>query len=584
MKIIKTSFVLSSLLVGAALTHALPAQAGFTNATASSGLASSGGSRGAGWADYNKDGCIDVMVSYTDASKLYQGNCNGAFTDVSASAGISAPAGGFAVSWADYDADGDMDVYVASTANNVLYKNNGNGTFTDVAAAAGVDDPRGSTGASWGDYNGDGYLDLFIANQFEGAGTTDRTDRLYKNNGNGTFTDVAATAGVGGSSSRLSFMGIWFDYDNNNTLDLYVTVDFGNDILYSNNGNGTFTDVTVAAGINGPQHGMGVAVGDLNMAASTWVSTNNTIGSNAINRQSFLYINNCNGTFTEAAEAKGIKDLGVVDWGANFVDFDNDADLDFSIVAGGMLSAGQPNVLYENPNICNGQFFDVTNSMGVADSGAALSSTWIDVNNDGKLDWFVTNLIGSNALFINNGPTGNYLKVKLNGSNGNTQGIGAVVKVMSGGVTQSRLITSGESFAASQEQAAYFGLGLKNTVDKVTVTWPNGNMTEVSNTPANQAITIDEQVACETGVVSGIVYNPSGAPEPGVRVSAKDSISLATLATTINDSNGFYSLSIAPGDYKIIGAKAGFRINTAPTTTVESCDNKTIDINLNLPR
>ncbi|MGZ8225548.1 MAG: FG-GAP repeat domain-containing protein [Methylococcaceae bacterium] len=234
------------------------------------------------------------MVSYTDASKLYQGNCNGAFTDVSASAGISAPAGGFAVNWADYDADGDMDVYVASTANNVL----------------------------------------------------------YKNNGNGTFTDVAATAGVGGSSSRQSFMGIWFDYDNN-TLDLYVTVDFGNDILYSNNGNGTFTDVTVAAGINGLQHGMGVAVGDLNMyGCFDLVSTNNTIGSNAINRQSFLYINNCNGTFTEAAEAKGIKDLDVVDWGANFVAFDNDADLDFSIIASGMLSAGQPNVLYENPNIC----------------------------------------------------------------------------------------------------------------------------------------------------------------------------------------------------------------------------------------
>ena len=541
--------------------------AAFTDVTGPAGLTSSNIARGAAWGDYDNDGCVDLYVDAATGGTLYKNNCNGTFTDVTGLAGIII--GGdqeWGSAWGDYDGDQDLDLYVSTGSGpNILYRNNGNGTFTNVAAAAGVDDRRGSAGVSWVDFDIDGNLDLFVANRFTGG---NRADALYRNNGNGTFTDVAVSAGVAGDSNRQSFMGVWFDYDNDRDMDLYLSVDFGNDTLYRNNGNGTFSDVSLAAGITDPQHGMGITVGDINNDGCMDVlSTNNTQGdpSDVEHNTSALYLNNCNSTFTRVSEAIGILDRAVVEWGANLVDYDNDMDLDLSIVAGGMLSNGQPNVFYENSGSCNASLFDITTNSGTDNSGAAFSSIWADYDNDGDLDWFIANEHGSNALMRNDGATGNHLKVKLFGAGANTHGIGAIIKVTAGGIVQSRVVQAGTSYASAEESLGFFGLGVKAAADRVTVLWPAGSQTDLTNVSAG-TLQVSESGATPPppppppaagAIVQGTVFNPSGLPEEQVTVKLYDSGAALEVDTTLSDVAGQYSLAAPAGTYELQAEKPG---------------------------
>ncbi|MCZ6604761.1 MAG: VCBS repeat-containing protein, partial [Alphaproteobacteria bacterium] len=403
-----------------------PAQAEFTNVAEEAGLAITG-VRGAGWADYDADGCVDLLITSQWGATLFRNSCDGSgkFIDTTKTSGIVAPQQAWAPAWADYDNDGDLDVYITSGGSqygserngvgdpNVLYRNNGDGTFTNVAFQAGVANAASSTGASWADIDNDGDLDLFVANRFRTAAVPWIWDDLYQNEGNGHFTKITPTAGIAGRNSRQTFMGVWLDYDNNGTQDLYLAVDFGKDVLYSNNGDNTFTDVSKEAGISGPAHGMGVAIGDPNGDGCLDIfSTNNTEANDAEHGPSVLYMNNCDGTFHNATEAFGILDRAVVEWGPNFIDWDNDGDLDLAVTAGGMLSDGQPNVLYEN-RCTDGRcvFHDVTSASKVDDLGAGFGSAWADYDNDGDLDWFVANSKGGpSALFRNDSDVGNYLK------------------------------------------------------------------------------------------------------------------------------------------------------------------------------
>ena len=224
----------------------------FTDVGASVGANATGW--GVVWGDYNSDGHLDLYVSAAQ-SQLYRNNGSGTFTEVGASVGVNS-GGGPGPTWGDYDNDGDLDLYVARNSTNWLYRNNGNGTFTEVGTSAGVNDSGIGHGAAWGDYDNDGDLDLHLSNV---GGPT----RVYQNNGNGTFTDVRASVGV----SSESEVGVaWGDYDNDGGIDLYVTnqggASGGPHWLYRNNGDGTFTEVAASSGANGSGHGAGVAWGD----------------------------------------------------------------------------------------------------------------------------------------------------------------------------------------------------------------------------------------------------------------------------------------------------------------------------------
>lgn len=524
--------------------------ASFTDVTSTAGLTSTGVSAGAAWGDYDKDGCVDLAVNGNDGIMLYHSACDGTFSDVTASAGIAVLTGGRGIVWADYDNDGDLDLYGASNLEaNVLYQNNGDGTFTNVAAAAGVDDLRETAGVSWGDYDVDGHLDLFLANRTG----TDSIDRLYHNNGDGTFTDVAPSLGIDGGSSRLTWMGSWVDFDNNGTLDLYLAVDFGDDVLYKNNGNGTFTDVAPTATNAEPQHGMGTAIGDLQGDGHLDILvTNNTQGAvgDVEHRRSVLHINNGDGTFRIASLPAGIEDRATIDWGVNFVDYDNDGDNDISITSGAILSSGEPNVLYENNN---GLLTNVTDAMGVRDdASAAWSSVWADYDMDGDLDWFVVNQKGSNVLFRNDGDNGNHIKIALNGTVSNASGVGARVEITVAGITQVKFIQAGLSFASAEELSAFFGVADSTTIDEVTVLWPSGIVDQVSNVAANQMITITEGSGeAILGSLSGVITDSLGVPVDRARIRITN-VDTGDSTRFITGSDGQYLFEdFAPGLYSV---------------------------------
>jgi hypothetical protein len=245
------------------------------------------------------------------------------------------------------------------------------------------------------------------------------------------------------------------------------------------------------AGITGPEHGMGIGVGDPNLDGCLDVSTTNNTGpDNAAHAPTFVYLGDCNSNFTP--NQAGILDRDAVEWGINYVDFDNDMDEDLSIVAGGLLTFGEPNVLYENDG--TGNFTDVTVDTGTEDGGAAYGSAWADYDGDGDLDWFVANWRDDSVLFRNDGPVGNYLAVELEGVTNNYFGIGARVTLVAGGVSQIRQIQAGESYLSAEEPIAWFGLGTEVHSTLIRVHWPGGGIDEVFDISGDQRIRIKEGV------------------------------------------------------------------------------------------
>jgi hypothetical protein len=212
-----------------------------------------------------------------------------------------------------------------------------------------------------------------------------------------------------------------------------------------------------------------------------------------------INMSNCDGTFTNSSGAVGVLDRDVVEWGIHFLDYDNDGDSDVAIVAGGILSTGEPNALYENVGGAGPipSFVNVAPATGTDEGGAALGSAWADYDRDGDLDWFVANQRGTNTLMRNDGPVGNHLKVVLQGVDDNLWGVGSRVDLTAGGVTMARIIQAGLSYLSSEELAAFFGVGTNTTAD-VTVTWPNGVVDTALGVPVNQTVTIGQGM----GVVS----------------------------------------------------------------------------------
>jgi hypothetical protein len=457
------------------VTELAPVPFQFTDAGAASGTNDSGPSVGMAWGDYDSDGDLDLYLAQfgpTPQNRLYRNNGNDTFTDVAVASGTVGNGNSHAAVWGDYDNDGDLDLYLtAHGGTNQLFRNNGDGTFTDVGAASGTNDTGSARGTAWGDYDQDGFLDLYVAKT--------GPNRMYHNNGNGTFTEVGA--GTGTSDAGDGTGVAWGDYDSDGDLDLFVANHLTPNRLYRNNGNSTFTDVSVAAGTDhtGPSHG--VAWGDYDNDGDLDLYLAN------LGTPNRLYRNNGNGTFAEVGAASGTADSGM-SRGAAWGDFDDDGYLDLYVTNDGVSR------LYKNNG--NGTFTEVAGAYGTAGAGTAVGVAWADYDGDGDLDLYVAVLDGPNHLYRNdNIPlVGNHwIEVDLVGTQSNREGIGARVRCVAGGRSLIREISGGSGYLSQEPLIARFGLGLATAVDTVEVRWPSGIVQVVTNPGMDQQITVTEQ-------------------------------------------------------------------------------------------
>jgi enediyne biosynthesis protein E4 len=494
--------------------------------------------------DYDNDGWLDVYLTNGDrldshwpqglapTSHLYKNNRDGTFTDVTERSGLKRTGWQTGVCVGDYNNDGWDDLFCCFWGHNILFRNNGNGTFTDVTHQAGLDQAtfRWGAGCTFLDYDRDSHLDLFVCNylkldpatikpasdtsycQWKGVpimcgprGLAGDTNILYHNNGDGTFTDVSEKSGILKPGPRYSITAVSYDFDNDGWPDIYVAVDSAPSILFQNNHDGTFTDIAVMAGCaysdNGhEQAGMGVAVGDYD--CDGWFDIFKT---NFADDTCNLYHNNGDGTFSDVTFAAGV---GVnnryVAWGCGFVDYDNDGWADIIQINGHVYpeidkyNFGQtfknPRLVYKN--LGNGRFKDVSAEMGpgISEHYSSRGAAFGDYNNNGNMDVLILNMNDPPSLLRNEG--GNkqkWIKIKLLGTKCNRTAIGARVRVVTGKHIQMDEVHSGASVMSQSDLRLHFGLGKIETVDVIEVKWPTTQKVErFTQVKSNQIITIRE--------------------------------------------------------------------------------------------
>ena len=493
---------------------------------------------GVAFIDYDNDGWPDIfLVNGTDwpghaskhsTPKLYHNDHNGTFTDVTHKAGLDVELFGMGVAVGDYDNDGFDDLFVTALGQSHLFHNNGNGTFTDVTQKAGLLGPREfSTSAAWVDYDKDGKLDLVVANYVQWSIEGDlyctldgksksyctpesykgASIRLWHNRGDGTFEDVTRKAGLGDPTSKTLGIAV-VDYDNDGWPDLLLSNDTQPNKLYRNNGNGTFSEKAVVAGVAFSEDGvaragMGVDASDYDHSGATSI-----LITNFSNQMVSLYHNEGTGLFVDEAPRSevGRSSLLTLGFGCFFFDYDLDGWPDIFIANGHIdsdIERVQPSVKYAMPphlfrNLGRGDFQEVTKSMGKAFNTPRVGrgAAYADINNDGRLDLLLATNGGPAYLFVNeatgSAATNKSLRVKLVGTKSNRDGIGAVVKIYSGGVTQTQMLRSGSSYLSASELVLTFGLGQSEKVDALEIQWPSGQFDKLPAISAEQTITITE--------------------------------------------------------------------------------------------
>ncbi|HAA75102.1 TPA: hypothetical protein DCE37_08290 [Candidatus Latescibacteria bacterium] len=457
------------------------AQPSFTDITSRAGVANSlpstGAPRvgtGATWGDYDNDGDLDLYVTNWASSvsqslnRLYRNNGNGTFSDVASSAGMGSVArNSVAANWIDYDNDGDLDVYVVNFfEQDQLYQNNGNGSFTRVTASANVNVIRqgDETNAAWGDYDGDGYLDIYVCKRrFRNT--------LYHNNGNGTFSEIGESAGV--ADNRDSEAAAWADYDNDGDMDLYVVNREQNNALYKNDGNGNFTEVACEVSIDNTDIGHGAAWVDYDLDGDLDLYVVN-VGGNA------LYRNDGNDTFVNVADGD-IKNTGSswISWTSSWADYDTDGDLDVFVTNGAESESGQASALLTQSN----RTFTEETGTGLSTSPTnAISSAAGDYDGDGDVDLYVVNGqfpgFEASTLYRNDSNPTTYLTIRLQRQTTDgalsADGIGLRVRILDGGT----LIGHQAMTSAENGQEAVFAVPAAATVT-VEVIGPTGRITDV---------------------------------------------------------------------------------------------------------
>ena len=467
---------------------------------------------GVSFFDFDNDGWDDITVSSETGQPVrFFKNNNGVFSDYS----ININDEFFetkTVQWVDFDNDGDYDLFATSNIeSNRLYENDGVMGFTNITSQAGLMVLNHIIfGASWGDYNNDGWLDLFVSSRNIGSTTT--ANILYKNNGNGTFEDVTVSAGLE-TINYATFCAAFFDFNNDGWQDIYTANDREpENLLYKNNGDGTFTEVGATTGTNIVMNAMSTTIGDYNNDGWLDIYVTNTFDGNV------LFRNNGDETFTNVATSTGTI-MESVAFGAVFLDADNDADIDLYV--SGMLDDDTDFLaaaFYENDGTEN--YTIPTNSGFQVDLARSFSNAIGDVDNDGYPEIVVLNYEPNNIfLWKNNcGQTNNWIKIKLQGVQSNRQGIGSWIEISVNGEKQYNYTLCGEGYLGQNSAYEFFGIGNATTIDYVKVTWLSGAVDMIVNPTINtqgvvvegsNAITLaTENQNIETTLIS-IFPNPS---------------------------------------------------------------------------
>jgi hypothetical protein len=502
---------------------------------------------GVGLIDYDNDGWLDIYLVNGSTYKaldgkepspraaLFHNNHDGTFTNVTAKAGVSNGRWGFGVAIADYDNDGWPDIFVANFGKDRLYHNNHDGTFTDVAEKAGVTMGNWSDGATWGDYDGDGRLDLFVSGylhydvknqptagdptvprafcQLRGApvmcgprGLKGEPDHLFHNNGDGTFTDVSVQAGVSDPGAYYGFTTTFADVNNDGKVDLLVANDSSPNYLYLNKGDGTFEDVGYASGFALNKDGreiasMGLAVGDYRNNGLL-----DLLVTDFSDDYKVLYRNDGDAAFTDVSDAVGIAQLPVpfLGWGAGLVDYDNDGWKDIFMVNGhvypevdrhdwGTTYAQRP-LLFRNLLGEKFEYVAPVKGTGLAVVTPGRGAAFGDLFNDGKIDVVISPIDGTPLLLRNvNADRHHWVELKLvGGAKSPRDAVGATVYLTANGMRQREDVLSGGSFISSNDQRAHFGLGDATDAGTTEIHWPSG-VKEVIQLPAvNRIYTVTE--------------------------------------------------------------------------------------------
>ena len=487
---------------------------------------------GGAFLDYDNDGHLDLyLINSATPSVLYRNNGDGSFTDVTAIAGVGNEGSyGHGAACGDYDNDGDTDIYVTNFGANRLYRNNGDGTFTQARSENTPTDAQWSSSATFFDYDNDGHLDLYVVNylnyalntpyppcfenlaserekvrgychpkNFEGA-----PDRLYRNNGDGTFIDVTEAANIrdpGGMFRGKGLGVVAADFDADGHPDLYVANDDTPNYLFYNKGDGTFAEIAILTGCaysaDGiAQAGMGVDAGDYNGDGYLDIFvTNFSYETNT------LYRNNGDATFTDVSyQAKiGEESYLYLGFGTGFFDADNDGRLDIFVANGhifpniaqmtDVLAYAQPNQIFRNSG--DGTFAPVEAFSPAPPPSISRGTLFGDYDNDGDTDIVVTQLNGDVKL-LRNETRHNWLRLTLVGTVSNRDGIGARVTLTLGDALLVREVHRNASYLSSNDPRLLFGIGEKTTVDRVEIRWPSGRLQVLENLAVNQEFVVME--------------------------------------------------------------------------------------------
>lgn len=494
---------------------------------------------GVAFYDFDNDGWLDVFLlngsrrsGFPDGeeptNRLYKNNRDGTFTDVTVSAGLAKNGWANGVCIGDFDNDGFDDLFVTYRGRNVLYRNNGDGTFEDVTEDAGVGgDPRfWSTGCTFLDYDRDGHLDLFVTNyidpkSIESLPPKGRTtwkgvpvaygpqglgmgsQLLYHNNGDGTFAEVADDAQLR-DARGFGLTAMATDFNEDGWPDIYVACDSSPSLLFRNNRDGTFSDIATERGLayspdGVAQAGMGLAIGDYTQDGKLDV-----VKTHFADDVPGLYRNDGRGYFADESSRAGLRaSARHLEWGAGLVDFDNDGRPELFYVTGSVypeVEAVNPDYPYRGPrllfrNLRNGRFENVSKQCGpgLQEAHSSRGCAFGDFDNDGDMDILVMNMNEPPSLLrADRGGSGHWLKVKLRGTRSNRSAIGARVSVRVGRSVQVQELHSQTSYLSVNDFRLHFGLGSARQVDSIRVRWPNGSFEQVGTVRADQLVHIDE--------------------------------------------------------------------------------------------
>ena len=490
--------------------------------------------------DYNNDGLLDIFFTNGAAipsleksdpsysNRLFRNNGDGTFTDVTEKAGVQGSGYSMGVAAGDYDNDGFVDLYVTGVNRNQLFHNNGDGSFTDVTEKAGVGGfvPKlgkaWSVAAGWFDYNNDGRLDLFVVNYLNYNIKTathcvqqglpsycspvdflGMPNILYRNNGDGTFTDVSETSHIAKYVGKG--MGVAFaDYDDDGFTDIFVSNDTFENYLFHNNRDGTFTNVALLAGVAYSAYGNAIA----GMGADFRDVDNDgrpDIFETAMYREGFpLYKNSGDGQFQDVSSAAGVSVLTSrsTAWGVGVFDFDNDGYKDLFTANSDILDNAMelahrpfalPNQVFRNKGDLTFEDLSAKAGASFAVPAAHRGAAFGDLNNDGRIDVVVTVLNGSPEIWMNRSNRQNHwIILKLVGVKSNRDGLGTKVKVTTSLGTQYNHATTAVSYNSSSDKRVHFGLGSAGIVDRIELTWPSGIKQVLKNVKADQILTVTE--------------------------------------------------------------------------------------------